>query len=50
LELTRRELDARLQPQVEVLNEQQPLGFLPRLLRVAALRDLRFSTTPAACR
>lgn len=44
LELARRELDARLQPQVEALGEPQPLDFLPRLLRVAALRDLRFSS------
>ncbi len=43
IELARRELEARLQPQVEAFGEAQPLAFLPRLLRVAALRDLRFS-------
>jgi hypothetical protein len=44
VELARRELDARLQPQVESLGEPQPLALLPRLLRVAALRNLRFSS------
>lgn len=47
VELARRELETRLNPQVEAFGEPHILGHLPRLLRLAALRGISFSRLEA---
>ncbi|MDD5705604.1 MAG: hypothetical protein PHR35_06740 [Kiritimatiellae bacterium] len=47
IELAHRELETRLHPQVEALGETTAMTLLPRLLRVAALRGLTFSSMAA---
>ena len=44
IELARRELEDRLNPEVEAFGDEPPLATLPRLLSAAAIRNITFST------